>query len=210
MVQGTKIFEVYFINCLSLREEVCQIYITVGDSMYELELVEASKKYEKQAMAYRQEFIDYGEKLINGSNGLIEYEDYDDWLTKLAIQKETECTLTNTPATTYFTIRQRDNKIIGSIQLRHHLTEELRKDGGHIGYGICPSERGKGYGIKQLSLLLVKAKELNISQVVIHCTKDNRASAKVVIQNGGLLIGEGFDEEEGKVSEIYYIDIIMG
>ena len=176
--------------------------------MYDLELVEASKKYEDQAMAYRQEFIDYGEKLINGSSGLIEYENYDKWLSKLAVQKKIEHSFIDTPATTYFTIRKSDNKIIGSIQLRHHLTDELRKDGGHIGYGICPSERGKGYGTKQLSLILAKAKKLNIAQLMIHCTKDNKASAKVVTQNGGILTGESFDEEEGNVSDVYWITVI--
>ena len=176
--------------------------------MDSIELVEASKIHEKQAMAYRQEYIDYGEKLINGSSGFIEYEDYDEWLKKISSQKEIECSLTDTPSTTYFTIRKTDNKIIGSVQLRHHLTEELKRDGGNIGYGICPSERGKGYGAIQLSLALDKAKALNMAQVMVHCTKDNKASSKIIVNNGGLLIGEGFDEEDGKVSEIYQIDIV--
>lgn len=30
--------------------------------------------------------------------------------------------------------------------------------GGHIGYGIRPSERGKGYGKQQLALALLEAK----------------------------------------------------
>ena len=178
-----------------------------GMNMDSIALTEASKIHEKQAMAYRKDHIDYGEKLINGSGGLIEYEDYDEWLKKISIQKEIECSLIDTPATTYFTIRKKDNKIIGSVRLRHHLTEELRKDGGNIGYGICPSERGKGYGAIQLSLALEKAKELGMTHVMVHCTKDNKASSKIVISNGGLLIGEGFDEDERKVSEIYQIDI---
>ena len=176
--------------------------------MYDLELVEASKKYEKQAMAYRQEYIDYGEKKINGSSSFFEYDNYDEWLMKLANQKMAECSTISTSATTYFTIRKKDNKIIGSIQLRHHLTEELLKDGGNIGYGICPSERGKGYGAKQLALVLEKAKELNMPKVMISCNKDNRASAKVAINNGGLLAGEGFDKDEGTVTEIYWINIL--
>jgi len=159
-------------------------------------------------MAYRQEFIDYAEKEINGSSGFIEYENYDEWLEKVVAQKKNECSLTSTPATTYFTIRKRDNKIIGSIQLRHHLTEELRKDGGNVGYGICPTERGKGYGTKQLSLILAKAKILNLSKIMISCNKDNRASVGVIVQNGGILVCEGFDEDEGKITEIYWIDIV--
>jgi len=176
--------------------------------MDDIELVEVSKKHEQQAMAYRQEYIDCGEKQINGSGGFIKYENFDEWLENVAIQKKKECSLTDTPATTYFTIRKKDNKVIGSIQLRHHLTEELQKDGGNIGYGICPSERGKGYGTIQLSLVLHQAKALNIARIMISCNKDNRASAAVAIHNGGVLAGEGFDEDEGKVTEIYWIEIM--
>ena len=176
--------------------------------MDDIELVEVSKKHEQQAMAYRQEYIDCGEKQINGSGGFIKYENYDEWLENVAIQKKKEYSLTDTPATTYFTIRKKDNKVIGSIQLRHHLTEELQKDGGNIGYGICPSERGKGYGTIQLSLVLHQAKALNIAKIMISCNKDNRASAAVAIHNGGVLAGEGFDEDEGKVTEIYWIEIV--
>ena len=173
----------------------------------DVELAEVSKEHENQAMAYRQEYIAYGEKEINGSGGFMEYENYDEWLEKISVRKNMECSLTDTPATTYFMIRKRDGKIIGSIQLRHHLTEELRLDGGNIGYGICPSERGKGYGVKQLSLVLLKAKSLGLSEIMISCNKDNRASAQVAIRNGGVLAGEGFDIDEGKVTEIYWIKI---
>ena len=179
----------------------------IENSINELELIEASKKYEKQAMIYRQEFIEYGEKLINGSNGLIEYENYDEWLEELLVQKNKKPSFDDTPSTTFFMIRKSDDKIIGSIQLRHHLTEELLIDGGNVGYGICPSERGKGYGTKQLSLLLPYAMALNLAKIMISCNKDNRASAKVAIQNGGVLTGEGFDEDEGKVTEVFLIDL---
>jgi len=137
----------------------------------------------------------------------IEYADYHQWLDKVTAQKNVKASSTETPATTYFMIRKSDNKIIGSIQLRHHLTEELLLDGGNIGYGIRPSERGKGYGDKQLSLLLSEAKLLGLSKVMISCSKDNRASAKVILRNGGVLTGEGFDPDEGEVTEIYWIEI---
>lgn len=176
--------------------------------MCDLVLVEVSKKYEKQAMAYRQDYISHGEKHINGSSGFIHYQDYDEWLRKIELEKCKEASQEDTPATTYFTIRKEDNKIIGSIQLRHHLTEELKKDGGNIGYGICPSERGKGYGTQQLALVLLQAQVLQIQKVMISCDKSNRASAKVAIKNGGILSGEGFDEESGTMTEIYWINLL--
>lgn len=178
-----------------------------SNKMDDIELIEVSRQHEVQAMAYRQVFIDHGEMEINGSGGLIEYENCDEWLANILALKEKECSAVSTPATTYFAVRKSDEKIIGSIQLRHHLTEELKLDGGNVGYGICPTERGKGYGVKQLSLVLEKAKALGLSKVMISCSKDNRVSARTAISNGGVLTGEGFDEDEGKVTEIYWIDI---
>lgn len=72
--------------------------------------------------------------------------------------------------------------------------------------GIRPFERNKGYGAKQLSLVLKKAKELGIGKVMISCDKDNLASAQVAINNGGRLTFEGYDEEDGEI-RIYWIDI---
>ena len=175
--------------------------------MYKLKLVEASKEYEKQAMEYKNDFITHGEKLINGSSGFIDYQDYDEWLRRIEAEKIKKATREDTPSTTYFTIRKDDNKIIGSIQLRHHLTEELKKDGGNIGYGISPSERGKGYGTQQLALLLPRARELKLQRVMISCDKSNTASAKVAVKNGGILTGEGYDEDSESVTNIYWIDL---
>ena len=46
------------------------------------------------------------------------------------------------PATLYFIVDE--GQIIGGIDLRHHIDHEfLQEIGGHIGYGIRPSERKK-------------------------------------------------------------------
>jgi len=49
-----------------------------------------------------------------------------------------------------------DSKPVGIGKLRRFLNERLRVLGGHIGYTIRPSERGKGYGTLILSELLKK------------------------------------------------------
>jgi len=74
---------------------------------------------------------------------------------------------------------------IGRINIRHRLTEHLEKNGGHIGYDIRPSQRGKGYGNLILKLGLEKAKEIDISRVLLICNEDNSASRKVIEKNGG-------------------------
>ena len=174
--------------------------------MSELMLIEPSKELEISAMQYRNDFIEHGETHINGSCGFIQYSNYDEWLLTVILAHKKDTSFINVPASTYFTVRKADNKIVGTIQLRHELNDELRKHGGHIGYGICPSERSKGYGTLQLSLVLEKAKELHIPRVMISCDKINTASAKVAMNNAGKLEWEGYDEEDGYI-QIYWIDL---
>lgn len=169
-------------------------------------LTEPTKVIEAAAMAYRESFIKHGETHINGSGGFIHFDNYDEWLKRIAATSKRETSFFNVPATTFFTIRKTDGKIVGSIQLRHELTEDLRKIGGHIGYGICPDERRKGYGREQLALVLEKAKLMCISRVMITCDKENIASEKVALQNGGILECERFDEKEGYI-KIYWIEL---
>lgn len=46
-------------------------------------------------------------------------------------------------ATLFFVMKE--NKIIGAVDIRHEIesSEYLKNFGGHIGYGILPTERGK-------------------------------------------------------------------
>jgi predicted acetyltransferase len=175
--------------------------------MSNLFLIEPTRELETAAMQYRNDYIVYGETHINGSCGFIHYSNYDEWLQKVTSAHDKETSFLEVPATTYFTMRKSDNKIVGTIQLRHELNKYLKKRGGHIGYGVCPSERNKGYGTIQLSLVLEKAKEMHIPRVMISCDKANLSSAKVAINNGGKLEWEGYDEEDGYI-QIYWINLI--
>lgn len=170
-------------------------------------LTEPIKELENLAMEYKNDYINRNESHINGSCGFMKYPDYDEWLDVVNRAHNAETSLYHVPATTYFTIRESDNKIIGSIQLRHDLDDQLRKSGGHIGYGICPSERRKGYATRQLSQVLLIAKALGIPKVMITCDKDNIASAKVAVKNGGVLSWEGYSEEDQTVIQNYWLDL---
>lgn len=96
------------------------------------------------------------------------------------------------PATLYFLIDER-GKIYGSIHFRHELNDSLIKRGGHIGYGVRPSERKRGIATKMLSLALPIAKNLGINEVLVTCDKENRASAKTILKNNGILQNEIFE-----------------
>ncbi|MCL2592782.1 MAG: GNAT family N-acetyltransferase [Defluviitaleaceae bacterium] len=172
--------------------------------MYELELLEPTKELEAAIMEYRQEYILNGEK-INGSLGLVHYDDYSEWLEKVNKTQKAETSPLGVATTTYFSIRKSDGKIIGTIQLRHDLTDELREHGGHIGYGVRPSERGKGYGKQQLMLVLDIARQMGIQKVMISCTKDNIASRQTAISCGGVLARENIYKDLEQ--QIFWINL---
>lgn len=105
---------------------------------------------------------------------------------------------------TYWLINK-DGKLLGAIDIRHKLNDFLLFRGGHIGYGIRPKERRKGYASVILSLALKKCENIGISKILITCLKENIGSAKVIIKNGGILESEDIDE--GKVFQRYWINL---
>jgi predicted acetyltransferase len=90
------------------------------------------------------------------------------------------------PHSTFWLVNEH-NQILGVTNIRHSLNDSLKLLGGHIGSGITPSQRRKGYGDEILKLSLQKAKELAIDIVLITCNKDNIASSRTIIKNGGKL-----------------------
>jgi predicted acetyltransferase len=79
-----------------------------------------------------------------------------------------------------------NNKIIGRVSIRHILSEYLAVAGGHIGYGIVPSERYKSYGTMLLKLAIPVAFSLGIYRILITCDNDNFGSRKIIEKNGGI------------------------
>lgn len=80
-----------------------------------------------------------------------------------------------------------NDKPVGYGKLRHRLNENLLELGGHIGYVIRPSERGKGYGKRLLAELVKKAYDKNISRVLLTCDESNLASRCIIEWNHGEL-----------------------
>jgi predicted acetyltransferase len=80
--------------------------------------------------------------------------------------------------------------------IRHTLNEALMKRGGHIAYGVRPTERGKGYANEILHLGLEKLDELGVDKALLTCDKSNLASVKTIQHNGGILENEYYDQKE--------------
>jgi len=95
---------------------------------------------------------------------------------------------------------------IGRVSVRERLNEHLLQIGGHIGYNIRPSKRGKGYGNKILELALEKAKDMGIGRVRITCDVENIASRKIIEKNGGVLDSEIPNPETGVNKARFWIE----
>ena len=95
--------------------------------------------------------------------------------------------------------------LLGMAKLRHTLTPMLEDIGGHIGYSIRPSERGKGYGTLILALTLDCAREMGLSHVLLTCDTENVRSARVILRNGGVLTSEGYSPMRGARVSRYWI-----
>ena len=109
------------------------------------------------------------------------------------------------PDSTFWLINQ-DKRILGAVNIRHQLTPFLLNSGGHIGYGIRPSERRKGFATKLLSLSLEKAKELGIREALVVCDEENAGSFKTIINNGGIPDFD-FIEEDGNIIKRFWIEL---
>ena len=144
--------------------------------------------------------------IINGSAGLDRFSSIEIWFEELK-KRSCEDTVPKglVPSSTYLGVREKDNYIVGMIDIRHYLNEYLTQVGGHIGYGVRKTERNKGYAKQMLKLALEKCKELKIKKVLITCDEDNIASEKVILSANAKL--EDIRNVDGENKKRFWIDL---
>jgi len=171
----------------------------------ELCLVIPTIEHKKDAMEMRSEWLEYEGRNIHGSLGFHHYDNYEKWLDNGEKSKNNQNPRLGVPATQYFGVY--NNRIIGTINIRHYLNDSLLLHGGHIGYGVRPSERRKGYATKMLALALDECRKLGIDRVLITCDKNNIGSARTIQKSGGILENE-IMQDDGGILQRYWIDIV--
>lgn len=150
---------------------------------------------------YMKEWIDHDEKVVPEITNITKYNNFEEIVHELADNKSNDETVDNT---TLFLID--DDKIIGAANIRHHLNEKLKIIGGHVGYGVRKSYRGKGFGNKILKKSLDYLSRIGVQEALITCEKNNEASAAIILHNGGEEI-ESSTLDDGTVVRRFQIEI---
>ena len=111
------------------------------------------------------------------------------------------------PSRTFLLIRESDNKVIGSLNIRWNLSEEMLHFGGHIAYAIRPSERRKGYNKINLYLGMIEAEKLGLENVMLSCDADNIGSDKTLKALNGKLERSEIDPLDGVLVNVYWFNV---
>ena len=85
-----------------------------------------------------------------------------------------------------------DDIPVGYGRVRHSSSEYLETvvGAGNLGYGISKEYRGKGYGDILFKELLKKCKEHGYKKIKLFPLKTNEVTIKIMIKNGGKIIGD--------------------
>ena len=155
----------------------------------QIKLVRPSMDYAGDIMKFRREFLIHNqEEDMGGAGNLRECQSAQKWIQFTESMRDAQtCPGGLVDSDIYIAVRERDRKIVGIIEFRHHIDHPvLGLWGGHIGYCVRPCERRKGYAKEMLRLNLINCREAGLDKVMITCDEENIGSEKTIRANGGV------------------------
>ncbi|KAA0784385.1 GNAT family N-acetyltransferase [Bacillus wiedmannii] len=170
-----------------------------------MKLLKPTNEYSEQIMEYREAFL-HADEQPHGSSSLQNFAALDEWFEKVSKQELGENLQGNRVPSSQFLSFEK-GELVGFVNIRQRLNEELLRESGHIGYSVHPNERRQGYATKQLKLALYEAQKLGLQKVLITCDKANIASAKTIQKVGGVLENEVVSSHTGEIVQRYWVKI---
>ena len=170
-----------------------------------MKLLKPTYEYSKQITEYRDAFL-HADEQPHGSSSLQNFDSLDEWFEKVNIQEVGEKLQGNRVPSSQFLSFEK-GELIGFVNIRHRLNEELLRESGHIGYSVHPDKRRQGYATKQLQFALDEAQKLGLQKVLITCDKSNVGSAKTIQKVGGVLEDEVASSHTSEIVQRYWIEI---
>ncbi len=173
-----------------------------------IRLVLPAMEHRERAVDYIREFQEHASN-VHGSGSLDRFlreSTYEAWLDKL----KGDTDIANMPegrvaALTYFCIRERDQRIVGMVNIRLMSSEFIVTEAGHVGYSVRPTERRRHYATRMLRSAVRVCRAVGIGDVVVTCEAGNDASAGTIMKCGGTLDAEFYSERFGEVVQRYVI-----
>ena len=168
-----------------------------------IKLVKLTREYKPLFDDMMSEWLSVEKQFSPYAIRRLDYRDFDNYLENLERKEESDGLV---PDSVFFCLDCDRNIFVGAVDVRHYLNENLSVTGGHIGDGVRPSERRKGYATAMIGLALDECRKLGLTRVLMTCDKDNIGSAKSIINNGGVLENEVINEE-GVPEQRYWIEL---
>lgn len=174
----------------------------------DIRLIPPSAAYAEQVMAYRDAMLASHDS-FDGCAGLEDCASYEEWA-DFENRLKRRYGEGYVPSDVYLAVRAEDDRLVGIIDCRHRLSPFLLQYGGNVGYSVHPAERGKGYAGEMLRLLLEICRKRGVARLLITCGKDNEASRRTIVKDGGVLENEVADDVglgDSGVIQRYWIDL---
>lgn len=164
----------------------------------------------KLTPAYRRQLLEMMEPWLAQEQDFSPYairkndpHDFEAYLTRLEVKEATPEGLV--PESVFFCLDEERDIFVGAVSIRHSLGPKNCVTGGHIGDGVRPEERRKGYATAMIGLALEECRKLGIHKVLMTCDVSNIGSARSIEKNGGVL--ESQVEEDGVLENRYWITL---